>query len=236
MNKTMEHNTTYTVVGSRQEAPGVVTLVLRTEESVPLAFIPGQFITVYFPDTGTPEGKAYSISSAPGDDTFTITVRGIGEFSHRLCALGAGDTVTASLPYGFFAPEYTDSHVIMLAAGIGITPFRSMIEDAAVHTPDRMLTLLHSARNVHDALFAEELKALPLSKLTTQYFLTRESSNVPGTLHRRMTADDVLPHIQKDTQTEILICGPISFTRDLWRALRARGIPEDTIYTEAFFS
>ncbi len=47
------------------EAPDVSTLELTLVGGGVPSFVPGQYITVYFPETGVAEGKAYSISSAP---------------------------------------------------------------------------------------------------------------------------------------------------------------------------
>ena len=95
----------YVVKEKTMEVPGVTTLFLTDEQDNVPPFTPGQYITVYFPELSTPEGKAYSISSAPRESTFSITVRNIGEFSGRLCSISPGETLLASLPYGFLKPQ-----------------------------------------------------------------------------------------------------------------------------------
>ncbi|MEK7612982.1 MAG: FAD-dependent oxidoreductase, partial [Patescibacteria group bacterium] len=169
---------------------------------------------------------------------FAITVRAIGEFSNRLCALKPGDTVYTSLPYGFFYPEHEDSDLVMLASGIGITPFRSMIVAAAANRAKRRIMLFHSVRTAADALFRDEYEALrkDLPGLSLAYFVTRDAEAPAYALHRRMNAGDILPGIANPEHTEFLLCGSISFTRDLWRELRAKGVRQDAMYTEAFFS
>ncbi|MDP2642206.1 MAG: FAD-dependent oxidoreductase [bacterium] len=229
----------YVVRSKREEVPGVVTLLLSEESGGVPAFIAGQYINVYFPETRTPEGKAYSISNAPGESEFSLTVRAIGEFSNRLCNLAIGDKVTASLPYGFFTPEKEESELVMLAAGIGVAPFRSIIRDAAARAPRRPMALFHSVRTSSDAIFQKEFENLreKLPSFSLAYFITREESPaIPDALPQRMTADDILPRILNLDNAEFLICGSISFTRDLWRTLRKAGVSEDKMYTEAFFS
>src|SRR3989338_3596077 len=101
--KTMQSEFRNYVLRSKEtEAPGVTTLSFSDESNAVPPFTSGQYINVYFPEAHTPEGKAYSISSAPDEQTFSITVRAIGEFSNRLSALRKGDTVSGSLPNGFF--------------------------------------------------------------------------------------------------------------------------------------
>ncbi|MEX2013913.1 MAG: FAD-dependent oxidoreductase [Parcubacteria group bacterium] len=236
----MENETErYIVVSKTEEGPNIVTLTVTCADGSMPVFTAGQYINIYFPELDTPEGKAYSISSAPHEPAFSITVRGIGEFSNRLCALSTGDTISASLPYGFFCPESGESDIVMLAAGIGITPFRSMIRDIAHHNPKRRIYLFHSIRTSSDAIFQKELTDLKdkLSHLSVSYFVTRESkSSIPAAFGRRVVADDILSQAVDVENTEFLMCGSIPFTRDMWRALRHAGVSEDRMYTEAFFS
>lgn len=231
----------YTVSGTVSEAPGVVSLFLVDERGAVPAFVPGQFINVYFPETNTPEGKAYSISSAPEEKTFSITVRALGEFSNRLCGMKAGDSFEASLPYGFFRPEREESSVVMLAAGIGITPFRSMLRHAARRTPHRPLALFHSVRTLEDAVFRGEFESMKtaMPNFSLSYFVTREDVSSSAGVRitaRRITPDDIFTALPEREGVEFLLCGSISFTRDMWRSLRHAGVPEDALYTEAFFS
>ncbi len=236
MQNEIEH---YLIESKIEEAPGVVTLVMTHENGDIPTFVAGQYITVYVPELSTPEGKAYSISSAPHEQSFSITVRAIGEFSKYLCARSPGESIQASLPYGFFCPESGESDIVMVASGIGITPFRSMLRDIALKNPKRRVCLFHSIRVSSDAVFRQELHDLKnkLPNFSMFHFVTRENSGtIPGAAHRHIELDDILPHVLSPTTTEFLICGSISFTRDLWRALRHANVPEDHVYTEAFFS
>jgi ferredoxin-NADP reductase len=230
----------YVVKRKREEAPGVATLELTlTEWSLP-AFVPGQYITVYFPESGTPEGKAYSISSAPCEHCVSITVRGIGEFSNRLVAAKPGDKITGSQPYGYFYSENADTPLVMIAAGIGITPFRSMIKESLVSNPSRKLFLIHSTRTLEDAVFKKELEimAVKYPNLKVFHFVTREDAKAEGknVFAERVTAAKVRELVGELPKAEYMLCGPISFTRDLWRGFRALDVPEEALYTEAFFS
>src|SRR3989344_590628 len=94
----------YIVKEKVKETHNVVTLKLVCDGGNP-EYRVGQFITVFFPEMGKVEGKAYTISSEPSEDTINITVKAIGEFSNKLVGLSAGDTISASLPYGYFYSE-----------------------------------------------------------------------------------------------------------------------------------
>ncbi len=216
------------------EAPAVFTLKLSREDGTTPSYLPGQFITIYFPELGTPEGKAYSISSAPFEPTLAITVKKMGEFSNRLCALQTGDALVASRPCGYFFSESRESSLVLIAAGIGIAPFRGIILDALQHNPKREIFLFYSNRTVSDIIFANLLTSLPA--VTVIHFITREMS-VPQEMRcGRMSAASLLETIGEAPNPEFLICGSISFVRDLWRELQKAGVAEECIYTEAFFS
>ncbi len=206
--------------------------------SIP-SYCPGQFINVYFPELGTPEGKAYSMSSAPSEGKMSITVRAIGKFSNRLCSLKEGDTLTASLPYGYFHSESEESHLIMLAGGIGVTPFRSMIAESLARDPSRKMTLFYSSRTNADLIFKKRFDELQEEHphFDVHYFVTREKPISSSFGANRMTAENVLACLRGyRPDQEFLICGSIPFVSDMWKGLRAGGVPEEAIYTEAFFS
>lgn len=233
-----ERRERYVVRGRVAEAPGVVTLALRLADGSVPPFSPGQFIVVYFPETGTPEGKAYSVSSAPHEGSLRLSVRGIGEFSNRLCALRVGDTVEASLPSGYFGSESETSGLVLLAAGIGVAPLRSIAVAAARGNPARPIRLLQSARTARDLIFRETFDGLAVSgaNFRATCFVTREADVPPGVVRGRMDAAAARSAAAGIPDPEFLICGSVSFVRDMWRGLRAAGVPEDSVLTEAFFS
>jgi nitric oxide dioxygenase len=207
---------------------------------------PGQYINIYLPNKSSFEGKSYSLSSAPEEKKFVITVKAIGEFSNYLAQLRVGDFLTASLPHGYFAPEKETSQLFLIAAGIGVTPFRSIIKSSCAKNPSRKISLFHSVKQKEDIVFFDEFETVKkaMKNFTTKYFLTQEEEKMnygKSIEYRRIQAEDVLAVLnsrgkkEKFENLEILICGSISFTRDMWKMLKNADIPEDIILTEAFF-
>lgn len=225
------------VLNKKIEAPNVATLEL----SVPtggLNYIPGQFIDIYFLELGTSQGKSYSISSAPSENKFCITVKAIGDFSNRLFNMKKGDFFTSSEPYGFFFSESENSHLVMLGGGIGVAPFRATINEQLLKNPERKMSLFYSSRTEEDIIFKEDMNFWKNSNpnLFVKHFITREEHVAPGRKSGRMTAQDVLKEISNVKNAEFLICGSIAFVRDMRKSLLASGVSEGVIYTEAFFS
>lgn len=224
----------YSVISVRDEVPGVRTLEITSQE--PLSYRAGQFINVYFPELAVPEGKAYSISAAPHEGKLTLTVKAMGAFSNRLCAMRPGDVLYGSEPYGFFYSEEKGAPLVMLAIGIGITPFRSLILECLHEEPAREITLCYGSRTKADIIFCDQWKEVAVQhpSFRVVHFLSRESAD--GCEKGRMNADRVFAFVPRRESTEFMLCGSIAFVRDLWSGLRHASIAEERIYTEAFFT
>jgi ferredoxin-NADP reductase len=229
----MENKVIYKVVDVIDEAPDIKTLSITHLDGTLPKFIAGQFMTVYFPETKTLEGKAYSFSSAPHEPICTITVKKIGEFSGRLCAMKPGDSFTGSLPYGYFSSEYHDTELVAIAAGIGVTPIKSILTHTVEHFPLRSIRLHYSVKRVPELVFRNVFDELAQkARLSIHYHVTQDQE-IPESLQKGRI--DIKNVVDPLIDREYLICGTISFVRDMWKSLREHGVPEDRIYTEAFF-
>jgi ring-1,2-phenylacetyl-CoA epoxidase subunit PaaE len=231
-----ENNITYTVEEVQQETPNVVTLFLTSKVGT-VSYRPGQFITVYFPETGHAEGKSYSISSSPDEKYMALTVKGVGTFSNKLVAMKPGDMISGSRPYGYFYTEEETSSLILVAGGIGIAPFRSMIVDTLHKHPTRKMYLFYSNKTLSDIIFKKEFDALTVEyndRFFVQQYLTQEVAT--GAIKQgRIVVGDILGLSQSLPEREFFICGSIAFVRDYWKGLKGAGVSEEHIYTEAFF-
>ncbi|MDH5442360.1 MAG: FAD-dependent oxidoreductase [Candidatus Nomurabacteria bacterium] len=225
---------TYVVKNIIKESPGVISLHIALQDGNIPEYVPGQYITVFFPELNTNEGKAYSISSSPGEEFIIITVQAMGKFSNKLCKMSSGDEFFGSLPYGYFYTEESGTDIVCIAGGIGITPFRGL----AHHNADRNIQIFHSAKKNNDLIFKLEFDTLQKinKNISINYFVTRENKTNDDVICRRIQIDDVLKNIKNPEKTEFFICGSIEFVRHFWTGLKESGIPEETIYTEAFFS
>ncbi|HEV2519979.1 MAG TPA: FAD-dependent oxidoreductase [Thermoplasmata archaeon] len=124
---------------------------------------PGQFLEMVLPEVQDPRGstRLFTISSSPTEKgSLTITTRsGPSPFKTRLHQLRAGDTVEIRAPDGDFVLE-PGRPALMLAGGIGVTPFRSMLRYAADVGLGTPCVLVYSSRTPEDIVFRRELDEL----------------------------------------------------------------------------
>lgn len=186
-----EDSHTYTIKEKIQHTEDVFTLKLSLEDGSIPSFIPGQFINIYFPETGITEGKSYSISSSPKEKTLNITIKKIGKFSGKLSELNIGDKISASLPYGYFYIEEDNTDLVLIAGGIGITPFMSMIDNLLLSRPkDKLNAIRHVSlfwsvkkesdlfnKNIFDN-YSKENKNFEVNYFVTQNQLSRDNTDI----------------------------------------------------------
>lgn len=224
----------YVVLTRKQETCTTTTVSLvRADGTVP-CFRPGQCLTVYFPDLSPTLGKQYSISSALCEQMCTLTVKAIGKFSNRLCSLSSGERIFASDPQGNFSPSWRCS-TVLLAGGMGITPFRSVIVEAVSLSLPSQIRLFYTAKASTDMPFGNELHILSQqnSSFSMERFVTKESISSTELKSRRMRPDDIVS--THDLQTEYLISGPLNFVLGLKNMLVTAGVGRAQILTESYF-
>lgn len=212
-----------------QESPSVVTLYFERPSG--FCYTAGQYITVFFDDTGVNEGKAYSLSSQPGDFDLCITVKKIGLFSGRLHDMKAGDTLCISPAYGMFN-AFRDAPLVALAAGVGIAPIYSIIRHDVFRGSDRPIRLVYTNTTDDEMVFKKELDQLAHSTngFDVTYIVTRQDdSEYTGP---RMNGADIA---RDYPDRMVCICGAVDFVRDMRRQLVEAGIGEEAIMTEVFF-
>ena len=137
------------------ELPDTKTLRLKWPEEYDVEFVTGQFITVYWPDT--PKYKrAYSLSSCALDrGAYEVTVKRDGKMGTRIVDWAkAGDKLWVIEPTGKFNPVYEpQKHLICIAGGSGVTPFRGFAREATRRGLETKITVLYSVRTTDDIIF-----------------------------------------------------------------------------------
>jgi predicted ferric reductase len=203
-------------------------------------YAPGQFSFVRFLSPAVSrEEHHFTLSSTPTRGASLIhTVKCLGDYTATLGRLRPGDKVLVDGPYGLFthlayAPE--QGELLLIAAGIGITPLMSMLRHLADRRDPRPLTLIWSNRTHTDILFQDELEQMrsALPGLTVHHVLTREQDwdGPTGRLDKDMLGR-LLGGV--DRGCHVFLCGPPPMMDAVERGLTSLGFSGQRIHTERF--
>jgi ferredoxin-NADP reductase len=151
--------------------------------------------------------------------------------------LRPGTTLQAAAPRGGFVLDSGTGPVLLISAGIGVTPVLAMLHQLAARRSGREVWWLHGARGPREHPFASEahtlLASLPHGHEHVYYSAaTREQS--PSRVHAGRLSKDKLAMLDLPASADAYICGPSSFMTDMRRALTAIGINPARIHTELF--
>lgn len=215
----------------KNEAPGVVSIIVAGRHVEHIGARPGQFFLWRFvtPDMWW-KSHPFSISAAPIGDFIRITVKDLGDGSRRLQDIRPGTRVIAEGPYGTFTDRRrTHRGVLLLAGGIGITPLRALLDG---YGPADDVVLIYRVARAEDAVFVEELKE----------FTGRPNVRIhiiPGTQIGDDTTDllsvAALDRGVPDVRArDCYVCGPPPFITAMNRRLRKLGVPSAHIHSERF--
>jgi ferredoxin-NADP reductase len=202
---------------------------------------PGQYAMIsYRNERGQLEDKhAFSLASSPTNvDVVCFGIKLEGAFTRGLLNLQVGDELRVFGPYGQFCYEelrYPDA--VMIAGGIGITPFFSALNYANDYKLNNKLALIYSARTQAGATFYPEIKTLQAknSNLKTLFSFTEEAS-VSGTnvINQRLDANIIKNFVGDVTGKTFFICGPSLFMAAMVANLLSLGVTRTQIKMEEF--
>ncbi|WP_112238420.1 MOSC and FAD-binding oxidoreductase domain-containing protein [Kribbella monticola] len=214
------------------ESATVSSIFLAAPDGTPLPpALAGQYLTLRIADPGVRVPvRSYSLSSAPGGERYRISVKHepYGEVSGYLTTkLHKGAVVEAAAPRGDFVLDEQAGPVLLISAGIGVTPVLAMLHQLASVRSTREVWWIHSARSTQEHPLAAEARAL-IESLPN----AREHLYYSGTTGR-LTKEKLL-ELQLPVDASAYICGPASFMADLREALTAAGLAPDHIHTELF--
>jgi len=202
----------------------------------------GQYVTVGFERFGRRSPvRCFSIVSSPSQPELQIAVRVEGKFTRALDEIQSGEIMYVQGPFGDFTldPLY-DRNVVFMAAGIGITPFISLLRQVRDQKLPCTITLLYRTGRSGDVLFKDELLQLQ-SQIPNFHivFFTGErgKAQIPGAV--------ILPEsiterrLQQITAGQFggvsyFICGPSGFMNSMEKILLRNGVRNDRIITESF--
>lgn len=233
------------VVARDVASADTVAITLKPADGSPLpAFVPGQYLSVAIPvpEAGLTQVRQYSLSDAPCDDTWRITVKRVaagdatpaGVVSNRLHdAIRVGDTLRAGPPAGDFQLRDGDHPVVLISAGVGITPMVSMLRHLALTRPARPVVFAHATQDISRYAHQHEVETSLANLDEGRYHLWLEAPAAHDThaLPGRMDLGriEALP-----ADGDFYLCGPLPFMQTQRRWLLGAGIPRERIHYEVF--
>jgi len=230
----------------RREQVAAATFEFHLERPGNFEFKPGQAIDLVLPEaqglTADTRRHAFSLVSAPFDDVLTIATRMRGSaFKQVLRAQTAGSPLEIDGPFGSLTLHARASRpALLIAGGIGITPFISMLRQAERNGWPQRLALIYSNRNPAEASFLDELRRLEhqTRNLRLVATMTRANGISPGWDGPIGRIDDELLRkvsAELDGEPICYIAGPPSFVQGMRQATNAAGIDDDDLRSEDFF-
>lgn len=233
------------------ESEEITSFYLQPADGGPLPqYRPGQYLSLRLlvPQLGMMQPRQYSLSAAPGGSALRISVKReagnntpAGMVSNQLHdAVKVGDILDVAPPLGdFFLHEERSGPVVLISAGVGITPMLSMLEQLLQQNSPRSIRFLHACRHGGVHAFRQQLsnwsREYPQLQAHTWYEFPR-TEDVSGRDYQQVgrmalntvAADAVLP------DADYYLCGPLPFMQQQKAALLALGVDAARIHAEAF--
>lgn len=217
------------------ESSDVVSVYMTGRRLDRLPVRSGQFISARFLDgPGSSRSNPFSLSAAPDGRSLRITAKALGEGSARLASLRPGTRVLFEGPYGRLSSRArTRPRVLLIGAGVGITPIRALAEDFEAAPGD--LTVLH--RYTGEPLFAHELEMLAAERGFLLGALPGPRPHPDSVLGPRAGLDELAAlhtWVPDVAERDVFLCGPTAWTEGVERLLVAAGTAPTQIHTESF--
>lgn len=242
------------VIKREKESSVITSFYLSPKDGKPLPlFKPGQYITLRIPTLdGSTTMRNYSLSDKPNQNWLRISVKRetsqisgmpngyVSNFLHD--AVNTGSCLEVGPPCGeFFLDVHTKDKkpLVLLAAGVGITPILSILLTALHNLPDHSITFIHANLNEDTHAFKSLIDDLASkhANLKVHYCYSELTKNGivrdPSTITGFIKAE-LLESVVEDRDAKYYFCGPKPFMLGVYADLQAWGIPSSQIHFEFF--
>ena len=222
---------TLRVAATHRESESVVSIEFETTDGALLpAALPGQFLTLRVPAGDPAPLRSYSLSSSGVRERYRISVK--RESRGRVSSwihdnLRAGTVVEAAAPRGDFYLGDEADPIVLVSAGIGITPVLAMLHALAARRSAREICWLHITRDKHSLVFGDEVAELIAA-------LPNARQRVFYTAHDGRPGAAAVAALGLPRDAIAYLCGPEHFMTDMRAALTAAGIEAPRIHSELF--
>lgn len=228
----------FRVVQKTPESEVVTSFYLQPVDGGPIMdFQPGQYITVLLEVDGQPLRRSYSLSCEPGTGHYRISVKrepgGVASNYLHDC-VDVGTELELLPPSGEFTLNHHSRPLVLLTAGVGITPAISMLEATAIS--DREIHFIHCALNsrVHAFRARVDEMAEQHENVRPHYIY---SEPLPGDMAHGeglITSDTLSRLLPEDHDVDLYFLGPKPFMQSVWHISKSLRIPANQVHYEFF--
>ncbi len=231
----------------RRETTDSVSIAFAVPDALKqdFTFRPGQYLTLRTAINGQELRRSYSICSGQDENELRVAVKKVdgGQFSTFANGeLQAGQKLDVMPPDGRFGIEglRDGGHVVLIAAGSGVTPMLSIAKTILARSPANTVTMFYGNKTTSSIMFREaleDLKDIYLGRFSVFHVLSRESQDI-SILNGRLDADKIATLARTMVRPEdvdlYLLCGPFGMVEDGRKALQEAGAKAEQIRFELF--
>ena len=245
----------FTVERKVPESETITSFYLTPDDGTPLSdFLPGQFLSfeLDIPDQLKPVLRTYSLSDAPNRAHYRVSIKrepapaDQPELSPGLSSsyfhdhVEPGARLRVGAPRGkFHLDPDGERALVLLSAGVGLTPMISMLNAVVAGGSDRPVWFIHGARNRREHAMAAHVRRLAEENANVHVHVVYsrpDAADVEGRDYddRGHIEVALLKRLLPFDDYDFYLCGPAPFIRSLYCGLLGLSVPEDRLHYEFF--
>jgi len=228
-----------------KESDDVTSFIFEARDGGLLAsFEPGQHLPLELPISGTNDSvrRTYSLSSSPKDDRYRISVKReknglMSRYLHDKVEPGA--IIESGRPTGDFMMTCNTCPLVLVSAGVGVTPMMSILHAVAAENNNRPVWFVHGARDGNHHPFANEVAELAANFVNINVHVAysrpgaKDELNIHYNSANRITGS-LLADLVQDEGAHYFLCGPKRFMAEIQTNLEMQNVPLEQIHYETF--
>ncbi len=255
--KTKENYQTFVVKKKVPESNTITSFYLEPKNGKQLpSFLPGQFLPLKLeiPGQYKPAYRTYSISSRPNPNYYRLTIKrelappnrpdlypGVSSNYFHDEVVPGTELLTKSPRGKFYLDPNGESPVVLLSAGVGLTPIISMLDAIVESGVKRPTWFIHGARNNNEHVMCNHVRVLQEENENVNVHIRYSKplpENIKGTDYDDVGHVDIelLKELLPNKEFDFYLCGPSPFMQSLFNGLIDWGISGDKIHYEFFGS
>lgn len=211
-------------------------------EGEKINFKPGQYVQIKAPEyDGNDEEvyRAYSVASSITDEKHVELLIG---YTGGICTtymhnfVDVGSEIDLNGPYGDFYYHDEDSEIVMVAAGTGFAPIRSILYHLRDNNIQRKARFYFGAKTEEDLFLIEEMKMFEEVLYDFKFMptLSRVGDDTDWTGDKGRVTNSIEKYLDKDGNYSAYLCGSPVMIESIVKSLEEKEVPDENIYFDEF--